>query len=617
MTGPRNEEETPASPTSSELLMQGILDEDLPFHYSDDEEEEPRKSSGRQGGMVDVESKKSIFEGETLLAIRTRDSSLVGGFRLYRGPFVRGFHYDSVTAGIKSGINAQRSESSQEKAMYILDITVASNHLPRHHTAPFQVVVKILVGLGLRRASNLIMRIPTIPSVTPDTRVAVELHKQLALARSRCHELEQADKIHNSDITALRASNMALRAEVNSAKRQVKLSNEEAQSLRHRLDATSRALSDLKSSNAALEAQTGILLQSRKEQQPLHEPAENRKASIVEGNKSTTVTPRQRGIQTDEHPQVEMVSSEVLGELKRKLMTYEERDAKYSRFLPGIEFIQRHAEAMGSSTEDAHGGELWLRVIAYLDERIEGLEEDNRTMREREDRRAAASEVDGETVQTIKELQQQLRIKNDLIESLVKRQANTLSAESAVSREEHRSFWSLAAPMTSSPNGPAASDSTTSRLVELSSILAYERDRRRQLEALLQEQTAATGTAIAERDRFKRGEDSLLVDFRSLASQVSLLLRELHTITTSQGHKNRDSEPRRTRSEATSMRALQSLQKQLVRLTQRADNRTTSSTSILGQTRQFTNSVMRVILLVSLESGGDQPQDITVRFPTE
>ncbi|KAF4715256.1 hypothetical protein FOZ63_010652, partial [Perkinsus olseni] len=209
--------------------------------------------------------------------------------------------------------------------------------------------------------------------------------------------------------------------------------------------------------------------------------------------------------------------------------------------------------------------------------------------------RTAACKVDGTTVKTLNELQQQLRIKTDLIESLVKRQANTSLVDAELSRGDQKSLRALLLqPVT---DEDADSDSSIPRLIEFASMLTYERDRRRQLEALLEEQIAATGCATAECDSLKASEASLLADFRSLASQalgiVSLLLRQLHTITVAQhgGEKGR-----RTRTEAEGAKALQSLQRQLSRIVQRVDAR---GSNTLGSRGSFPSSESGLSLLGS------------------
>ncbi|KAF4734667.1 hypothetical protein FOZ63_026820, partial [Perkinsus olseni] len=353
-----------------------------------------------------------------------------------------------------------------------------------------------------------------------DSSITLELHNQLAFTRTRCQELEHAEKIQSADISSLRASNMALRAEVNSAQRQVAMSDEEVRSLRKRLDSTSRSLADLKAANAALEAQNSVLLHSRSE-----DIERVRQEDRMTSTSDRPVAATQSGVQTDPLDDQESRQLRIIDDLKRKLMDRQERESKLEIFWPGIDFLNRHAAAVSDGEGSGDGGELWLKVLAHLDGRIRELEEENRTFRNREDRvrhlqRTAACKVDGTTVNTVNELQQQLRIKSDLIESLVKRQANTSIVDAEFSRGDQRSLRALLLqPVT---DEDADSDSSIPRMIEFASMLTYERDRRRQLEALLEEQIAATGCATAECDSLKASEACLLADFRSLASQALL-----------------------------------------------------------------------------------------------
>lgn len=132
----------------------------------------------------------------------------------------------------------------------------------------------------------------------------------------------------------------------------------------------------------------------------------------------------------------------------------------------------------------------------------------------------------------------------------MKRQAVGSLADADFSRD--KSFSSLLIPTTnynenSGDYGPALpsfydmsfADTTSPRQVELACMLAYERDRRRQLEALLEEQVripptgataselllqiSAAASAVAECDSLRASETCYLADFRSLASQVIIV----------------------------------------------------------------------------------------------
>ncbi|KAF4685338.1 hypothetical protein FOZ60_006649 [Perkinsus olseni] len=321
-----------------------------------------------------------------------------------------------------------------------------------------------------------------------------------------------------------------------------------------RLDSTSRSLADLKAANAALEAQNSVLLHSRSEdverviQEDRMTSTSDRPVAAMWGS-STILQPKaiaaagQSGVQTDPLDDQESRQLRIIDDLKRKLVDRQERESKLEmsvrqedgvpleyviRFWPGIDFLNRHAAAVSDGEGSGDGGELWLKVLAHLDGRIRELEEENRTFRNREDRvrhlqRTAACKVDGSTVQTLNELQQQLRIKSDLIESLVKRQANTSTFDAEFSRGDQKSLRALLLQPVNDED--ADSDSSIPRMIEFASMLTYERDRRRQLEALLEKQIAATGSATAECDSLKASEACLLADFRSLASQALGIVR--------------------------------------------------------------------------------------------
>ncbi|KAF4711767.1 hypothetical protein FOZ63_007576, partial [Perkinsus olseni] len=183
------------------------------------------------------------------------------------------------------------------------------------------------------------------------------------------------------------------------------------------------------------------------------------------------------------------------------------------------------------------------------------------------------------------------RYSNDSPCEQVKRQANTSTFDAEFSRGDQKSLRALLLQPVNDED--ADSDSSIPRMIEFASMLTYERDRRRQLEALLEKQIAATGSATAECDSLKASEACLLADFRSLASQVSLLLRQLHTATVAHhgGEKGR-----RTRTEAEGAKALQSLQRQLSRIVQRVDARGSSS---LGSRGSFPSSGSGLSLLGS------------------
>ncbi|KAF4701986.1 hypothetical protein FOZ62_021732, partial [Perkinsus olseni] len=531
MTGPTDTPTSPASPTSSDQLLREILQEELPILPSEGE-------IGQTASPLESQEK----EGQGI-----QSGSTCG----YPGG-APGTSSDPL--GVPSMISSPASTPGGRRA-------------PRRSRRSLEPLVPSFVQPPsseppLRSSSPSILRRDDGTAVASDSSATLELHNQLALTRTRCQELEHAEKIQSADISSLRASNMALRAEVNSAQRQV-------------------AMSD-KAANAALEAQNSVLLHSRSE-----DVERVRQEDRMTSTSDRPVAATQSGVQTDPLDDQESRQLRIIDDLKRKLVDRQERESKLDIFWPGIDFLNRHAAAVSDGEGSGDGGELWLKVLAHLDGRIRELEEENRTFRNREDRvrhlqRTAACKVDGTTVQTVNELQQQLRIKSDLIESLVKRQANTAIVDAEFSRGDQKSLRALLLqPVT---DEDADSDSSIPRLIEFASMLTYERERRRLLEALLEKQIAATGRATAECDSLKASEASLLADFRSLASQVSLLLRQLHTVTVAQhgGEKGR-----RTRTEAEGAKALQSLQRQLSRVVQRVDARGSSS---LGSRGSFPSS---------------------------
>ncbi|KAF4651825.1 hypothetical protein FOZ61_010126 [Perkinsus olseni] len=492
MTGPTDTPTSPASPTSSDQLLRDILQEELPILPSEGEigqTASPLESREKEGLGIQLGSRYGYPGGPP-----GTSSDLLGAPSMISSP-----------ASTPGGRRAPRRSRRSLEPLVPSFVPPPSSELP------------------LRSSSPSILRRDPGTAVAPDSSATLELHNQLALTRTRCQELEHAEKIQSADISSLRASNMALRAEVNSAQRQVAMSDEEVRSLRKRLDSTSRSLADLKAANAALEAQNSVLLHSRSEEVE----------RVIQEDRMTSTSDRpvaatQSGVQTDTLDDQESRQLRIIDDLKRKLVDRQERESKLEIFWPGIDFLNRHAVAVSDGERSGDGGELWLKVLAHLDGRIRELEEENRTFRNREDRvrhlqRTAACKVDGSTVQTLNELQQQLRIKSDLIESLVKRQANTSIVDAEFSRSDQKSLRALLLQPVNDED--ADSDSSIPRLIELASMLTYERDRRRQLEALLEEQIAATGRATAECDSLKASEASLLADFRSLASQALGIVR--------------------------------------------------------------------------------------------
>ncbi|KAF4737398.1 hypothetical protein FOZ62_026196 [Perkinsus olseni] len=559
MTGLTDTPTSPASPTSSDQLLRDILQEELPILPSEGE-------IGQTASPLESQEK----EGQGIQSGST--------YGYPGGPPGTSSDLHGVPSMISSPASTPGGRRAPRRSRRSLEPLVPSFVQPPSSEPP------------LRSSSTSILRRDD-GTAASDSSITLELHNQLALTRSRCQELEHAEKIQSADISSLRASNMALRAEVNSAQRQVAMSDEEVRSLRKRLDSTSRSLADLKAATAALEAQNSVLLRSR---------SEDVERTLQEDRMTSTsdrpVAAMQSGVQTDPLDDQESRQLRIIDDLKRKLVDHQERESKLEIFWPGIDFLNRHAAAVSDGEGSGDGGELWLKVLAHLDGRIRELEEENRTFRNREDRvrrlqRTAACKVDGTTVKTLNELQQQLRIKSDLIESLVKRQANTSFVDAELNRGDQKSLRALLLqPVT---DEDADSDSSIPRLIEFASMLTYERDRRRQLEALLEEQIAATGCATAECDSLKASEACLLADFRSLASQVSLLVRQLHTVTVAHhgGEKGR-----RTRTEAEGAKALQSLQRQLSRIVQRVDAR---GSNTLGSRGSFPSSESGLSLLGS------------------
>ncbi|KAF4725983.1 hypothetical protein FOZ63_026035, partial [Perkinsus olseni] len=204
MTGPTDTPTSPASPTSSDQLLRDILQEELPILPSEGE-------IGQTASPLDSREKEGLG----------MQSGSTYGYP--GGPPGTSSDPLGVPSMISSPASTPGGRRAPRRSRRSLEPLVPSFVQPPSSEPP------------LRSSSPSILRRDD-GTAASDSSITLELHNQLALTRSRCQELEHAEKIQSADISSLRASNMALRAEVNSAQRQVAMSDEEVRSLRKRLD---------------------------------------------------------------------------------------------------------------------------------------------------------------------------------------------------------------------------------------------------------------------------------------------------------------------------------------------------------------------------------------------